>query len=113
MVRLYADEQFPYLTSNHLRQLGHDVLTVQQAGKANQSIPDEEVLAFATEQQRAILTLNRRDFIRLHNQNSNHAGIITCTDDADKSQLAERINTAIQSEETLVGQLIRVVRPTR
>lgn len=113
MARLYADEQFPYLTSNHLRQLGHDVLTVQEAGKANQGIPDDEVLAFATEQARAILTLNRRDFIRLHNQDPNHAGIIACTDDADKIQLAERINTAIQSEETLVGELIRVIRPSR
>lgn len=113
MARLYADEQFPYLTSDRLQQLGHDVLTVQEAGKANQGIPDDEVLAFATEQQRAILTLNRRDFIRLHNQNANHAGIIACTDDSDKILLAERINSAIQAQEVLTGQLIRVVRPSQ
>ncbi|GAP99694.1 DUF5615 family PIN-like protein [Leptolyngbya sp. NIES-2104] len=112
MARLYADEQFPFLTSEHLRQLGHDVLTVQEAGKANQGIPDDQVLAFATEQSRAILTLNRRDFIRLHNQDSNHAGMIACTDDGNKIRLAERINAAIQAEETLNGKLIRVVRPS-
>jgi predicted nuclease of predicted toxin-antitoxin system len=113
VAQLYADEQFPYLTSDVLRQLGHDVLTVQQAGKANQGIPDDEVLAFATEQSRAILTLNRRDFIRLHNQDSNHAGIIACTDDGDKVRLAERIDAMIQVEEPLDGRLIRVVKPSK
>jgi hypothetical protein len=33
-----------------LRLLGHDVLTVQSAGKAGQKITDPEVLAFATEE---------------------------------------------------------------
>jgi hypothetical protein len=29
MGRLYADEQFPYEVVEHLRNFGHDVLTVQ------------------------------------------------------------------------------------
>jgi len=107
-VRLYADEQFPLRTVQYLRQLGYDVLTVQEAGNANRAIPDDAVLAFATQQKRAVLTLNRRDFIRLHNQRSNHAGIIVCKDDSDKQQLAERINHAIQKESLLAGKLIRV-----
>jgi predicted nuclease of predicted toxin-antitoxin system len=111
VARLYADEQFPYLATSRLRELGHDVLTVQSAGRANQSIPDDEVLAFATAQSRAVLTLNRRDFVRLHRENTNHAGIITCTDDADKIWLAERIDAVIQLQSTLDGQLIRVVKP--
>lgn len=45
MARLYADEQFPYEVVENLRDLGHDVLTVQEAGKANLKIPDDEVLA--------------------------------------------------------------------
>jgi Domain of unknown function (DUF5615) len=32
-MRLYADEQFPHSVSELLRTLGHDVLTVQEAGK--------------------------------------------------------------------------------
>ncbi|GAB4203494.1 MAG: hypothetical protein Fur006_57930 [Coleofasciculaceae cyanobacterium] len=40
MARLYADEQFPRETVLALRTLGHDILTVQEAGKANQQIPD-------------------------------------------------------------------------
>lgn len=47
MARLYADEQFPRLVSELLRTMGHDVLTVQEAGNDNLGIPDEDVLAFA------------------------------------------------------------------
>ncbi|MEA5486035.1 DUF5615 family PIN-like protein [Pseudanabaena sp. CCNP1317] len=35
MARLYADEQFPKIVVKLLRELGHDILTVQEAGKAN------------------------------------------------------------------------------
>jgi predicted nuclease of predicted toxin-antitoxin system len=57
MARFYADEQFPLPVVELLRNLGHDVLTVQEAGNANQRIPDEQVLAFAVSQERAILTI--------------------------------------------------------
>ena len=110
MARLYADEQFPRETVLALRTLGHDVLTVQEAGKANQQIPDEQVLAFAANDQRAVVTLNRYDFIRLHTRQPNHAGIIVCTENQDFAMLAAQINEAISSVETLTGQLIRVYK---
>lgn len=110
MALFYADEQFPLRTSQHLRKLGHDVKTVQEAGKANQRISDPQVLAFATQQERAVLTLNRRDFIRLHKQNSDHACVVVAKDDADKILLAERINAAIERESQLRGKLIRVTK---
>jgi len=113
MARLYADEQFPYEVVEHLRDLGHDVVTVQEAGKANLKIPDDEVLAFASSNERVILTLNRKDFKRLHRSKPSHAGIIICTDDADRSGLAQRINTDILVAEPLVGKLISVVRPVK
>ncbi|MFZ4730896.1 MAG: DUF5615 family PIN-like protein, partial [Pseudanabaena sp.] len=47
MARLYADEQFPLPVVKILRTLGHDVLTVQEANKAEQKIPDNEVLSYA------------------------------------------------------------------
>lgn len=43
MARLYADEMFPQQVSELLRTMGHDVLTVQEAGNANLGIPDDEV----------------------------------------------------------------------
>jgi Domain of unknown function (DUF5615) len=42
MANFYADEQFPKDTTIALRALGHDVLTVQEAGNANQKIPDRK-----------------------------------------------------------------------
>lgn len=111
MARLYADEQFPRLVSELLRTMGHDVLTVQDAGNANLGIPDEAVLAFAISDSRAVVTLNRQDFIRLHRVTSEHFGIIVCTNDTDRSRMAIRINEAIAAEESLKGKLIRVVRP--
>ena len=112
MTRLYADEQYPKRVVELLRTLGHDILTVQEAGNPNQKIPDEEVLAFALSVDRAILTLNRRHFIRLHTLKADHAGIIVCKDDANRERLALRINEAITNLETLRSLLIRVNRPS-
>ena len=44
MANFYADEQFPKKTTIALRALGHDVLTVQEAGNANQKIPEGYIL---------------------------------------------------------------------
>jgi len=48
MSRLYSNENFPLPAVEQLRALGHDVLTVQETGKADQALPDNEVLKFAT-----------------------------------------------------------------
>lgn len=92
MARLYADEQFSRKVSELLWTMGHDVLTVQEAGNANLGIPDEEVLAFALSDNRAVITLNRQAFIRLHRANPVHLGIIACTNDTDRARMAIRIN---------------------
>lgn len=109
MANLYADEQFPLPVVILLRDLNHNILTVQEAGNAGLS--DPEVLEFAINNNRAILTQNRRDFIKLHAKNPNHAGIIVCTNDRNMQRLAKRINQAIADETTLVNKLIRVNRP--
>ncbi|MBC8170982.1 MAG: DUF5615 family PIN-like protein [Anaerolineae bacterium] len=91
--------------------MGHDVLTTFESGKSGQGIPDDEVLAFAAEQQRVLITLNRKHFIRLHQEKSQHGGIIVCTVDTDYRALAQRIHLAIEAQETMIGQLIRINRP--
>lgn len=48
MARLYADENFPQPAVERLRALGHDVLTLQNVGKAQQKLPDDVVLADAS-----------------------------------------------------------------
>lgn len=64
MARLLADEQFPRKSVELLRSFGHDVITIQEAGKAG--ISDDMVLEFAILENRAVLTINRRDFLKLH-----------------------------------------------
>jgi len=112
MASFYADEQFPVQVTELLRNLGHDVLTVQEAGNANQQIPDDQVLAFAVCQERSILTINRIDFIRLHRRDNQHFGIVVCTNNRNWEQFAARVNEAVRDEESLQGKLIRVVRPS-
>ena len=110
MKRLYADEQFPTQTTRTLRFIGYDILTVQEAGNSNQRISDPDVLAFAIANNRAVLTLNRYDFIRLHKISQDHAGIIVCTENSDFIKLAEKINEALIDFDDLHSQLIRVYR---
>jgi predicted nuclease of predicted toxin-antitoxin system len=112
MASFYADEQFPIQVTELLRNLGHDVLTVQEAGNANQRIPDDQVLAFAVGQERSILTINRIDFIRLHRRDGEHFGIVVCTNNRNWEQFAARIDEAVRAEGALWGKLIRVVRPS-
>jgi Domain of unknown function (DUF5615) len=69
-------------------------------------------LAFAVINERAVLTLNRGNFIRLHRSQPDHAGIIICTQDSNWERQATRINDAISAEEILSGKLIRVNRPS-
>ena len=110
---LYADENFPLRVVEELRQLGQDVLTAFEDGTANQSLTDIDLLARATKIGRALLTLNRIDFKRLHRKMPNHAGIIICTEDPDRLGQAQRIAAAVGESGELAGRLIRVYRPDR
>lgn len=107
---LYADEDFDRTVVDELRRLGHDVHTVQEDGCGGRSVQDDGVLALAKHVRRAVLTFNRIDFIRLHNQSAEHNGIIVCTRDPDAIALATRIHEKIGSYASLDGQLVRVNR---
>jgi len=111
MNRLLADENFPAPAVQALRQLGYDVITLQERGNANQQFPDNDVLELATIEKRTVLTLNRKHFIRLHQASSKHAGIIVCTVDLDFAGQAHRIDRATKAHSTLEGHLIRINRP--
>jgi hypothetical protein len=111
LAALYADENFPHGTVVALRALGHDVLTAFEAGRANQAIADEAVLADAQRLGRAVLTLNRWEFVRLHSQHREHAGIVVCTVDVDFERQAARIDAELRGRGALRGVLVRVNRP--
>ena len=110
MTRLLADENFPYPVTEALRRLGHDLLTLPDLGLAGQALTDSAVLKLASQDSRAVLTLNRRDFVRLHRASADHAGIVVCSFDLDFDGQAERIRTAIEGQPSLGGCLLRINR---
>ena len=108
MANLYSNENFPLPVSVILRGLGHDVATIQERGRANESASDPEVLRLARAEGRAVLTLNRKDFYRLHDDDPNHSGIVVCVADLDFPRLARMIHERLRAEGDLTGRIIRV-----
>jgi predicted nuclease of predicted toxin-antitoxin system len=112
MARFYTNENIPSQVVTELRRLGHDVVTSLDAGNANSALPDAEVLAFATANDRVLLTHNRRHFLRLHQlRTAGHAGIVLCTFDADFCRQAQRIDDAVGAGTEMANRLVRVNRP--
>jgi len=77
-IRLYLDEMIPVVLAVVLCQYGFDVLTAKEANMFGKS--DEDQLAFAVSNRRAIITFNIKDFILLHqswlSEGKKHFGII-------------------------------------
>ena len=84
---------------------------MRETGGAGQRLSDVEVLEFAIEQGMAVITLNRRHFVRLHVERTAHPGIIVCTFDPDFTAQAARVDAVINSVNSLTGLLLRVNRP--
>ncbi len=77
-IRLYLDEMIPVVLAAVLCQYGYDVLTAKEANMCGKS--DEDQLAFAVSNRRAIITFNIKDFVLLHqswlSEGKEHFGII-------------------------------------
>ncbi len=109
MVKFYSNENFTIDIVKILRQNGYDVLTSYEAGQANQGISDKDVLIFATNQNRIVITFNRDDFIDLHREGNAHSGIIICKDDRDYEGQAKFICIFLQTQTNdLNNRLIRI-----
>ena len=108
MLKLYSNENFPLDIVVELRKFGYDVLTSYEAGQANLGIPDEDVLTFATQQGRAVITLNRDDFIALHRSHILHQGMIICKTDRDYIGQAQTLHAYLQGKQEFSNSLIRV-----
>jgi len=112
LARFYANENIALPVVAELPRLGHDVLTSLEAGTANASVPDDEVLAFATAERRILLSHNRRHFLQLHRSRAaDHSGIVLCTFDPDFRRLARRLDEAVAATPEMTSNLIRVNRP--
>lgn len=103
MARLYADENVALRLVEFLQDLGHDIVTVHQAGRANLGLEDDLVLSDAVAKGRVALTNNRKDFRKLHRDGQDHIGIVEYTIDTDLEGLARRIRAAV-SDSRAVGR---------
>lgn len=111
MARFYSNENIALPVVIELRRLGHDVLTSLDAGKANASIPDAEVLAFAVSENRILLSHNRRHFFRLDQRKTTaHTGMVLFTFDPDFVALSQRIHEATAAAGDMRDVVIRVNR---
>ncbi|MGK7925888.1 MAG: DUF5615 family PIN-like protein [Spirulina sp.] len=77
-IKLYLDEDVHILIADLIRARGFDVITARDAGLLEKT--DEEQLAYAVSQDRAIVTHNRVDFEILaqsyFDSGKTHSGII-------------------------------------
>ena len=82
-MRLYADEDASeHAVVQGLRARGVDIVATAEVGRLGST--DEEQLAFAVQQARAIYTFNVGDFAQLHGvylrRSNDHCGIIVIPD---------------------------------
>jgi hypothetical protein len=73
-VRFLIDEMFSPAVARHLTELGHDTRHVRQAGLGGR--PDDEVLRWATAENRVVITENAVDFVALLDADTS-AGVVT------------------------------------
>ncbi|MBM4080512.1 MAG: hypothetical protein FJ272_06050 [Planctomycetes bacterium] len=81
--RLYLNEHLSPRLAIQLRRYGFDAISSQDAKKLSEA--DEDQLAFAASEQRALVTFNASDFARLHDgylaEGKEHWGIILSTEE--------------------------------
>ncbi len=104
----YSNENFALDMVQMLRQLDYKVTTSYEAGQANQAIPDDAVLNYATNNKLILITFNRDDFIKLHQSSMNHSGIIICKTDRSYQEQIDFLHNYLQTQDTLINRLIRI-----
>jgi hypothetical protein len=97
-IRYYLDQHISGAVGNGLRLHGIDVMSAQGAGRCG--LPDPDQLAFATAQERVMVTFDT-DYVVLHNAGTSHAGIAWCP--STKYRLGVLIQMLELADKTLSG----------
>jgi len=113
-VRLYLDRHIMGRLAVDLRGRGYDVVRTEEVGK--DTAPDDEQLAFAAAENRAILTFNIRDFAPLHEAwqaaGRPHAGVIVSQQlgRRDDGLLLQRMLRLLNhfTREEMIGNLVHL-----
>lgn len=82
--KLHLNEHLSWHLADQLRRYGFDVTSTVEQGMIEED--DEAQFAFAVSQQRAIVTINHKDFVPLHeryvSKGVDHWGIILSTEES-------------------------------
>ena len=93
-IALFLDENVDERLGSALRRYGFDVQTTQEAGRKGST--DEDQLAYAARQGRAILSHNIADFVKLHKewmtQGKSHWGILLTSTTKFRALLRKTLN---------------------
>lgn len=97
-----TDEMVSPRRADAMRMRGYDVSSCHGEGRANHGIADEEQLAFAASEGRAIYTFNASDFRRIHGRwqsiGREHAGIILSEDlNHDLAEMIRRLQVHLST----------------
>jgi hypothetical protein len=94
-IRLFTDEDVDAALAAAFRQRGYDAVSCLESGRSNQHLSDEPQLVYATEQERAILVFNTRDYfprdVSWKAVGRRPAGIIASAKIEDLGELPRRV----------------------
>ncbi|MCX7841060.1 MAG: DUF5615 family PIN-like protein [Anaerolineae bacterium] len=107
-IALYCDEDVMDEIAEALRQRGYDAISAAEAGMLGRT--DEEQLEYAASHNRALLTYNATDYIRLANTwfqtGKEHAGVIL-SQQFSKRQLGELLRQLLKLLDALTPDEMR------
>jgi predicted nuclease of predicted toxin-antitoxin system len=117
-LRLLLDEDVSPDVADGLRRRGIDAVSVYEIGRANRRVPDDEQLAYAAADGRALVTYNRGDFQALDGQwrrhGREHAGIVWCTERSIPrravGELVRALAAFAEERESMAGQCLPLPR---
>jgi len=91
-MKFLADENIDLLAVKTLKRLGVDIVSIHDVDMKGYG--DEEILSYATESERALITQDS-DFLRLHAKNIENAGIVFLTKPLDTGELVKEIQKIV------------------
>ncbi len=109
-MKLLLDEHFPPLISEALRRQGHDVIAVVEVTELR-GLADVRLLEHATGQERAMVTNDLRDFVRIAREwaasDRRHAGILLIAPPVRRvpGELIRRVAELGETHDSLHGEV--------
>lgn len=100
-IRLYTDEDGDARLAEQLRRRGYNAVSCRDAGRHLQGISDEDQLAYATQEGRAILIKNIGDYARCEHdwraRDQRHGGILVVEQGRPIGEMVRRVQQLLDT----------------